>query len=343
MEQPRNAPQCQAPWQFGDSPQAPWQPDDSVLQEFICVPDAYPDMLYAPTTLAKVHSRAHTLMGAATPPPLVPELCPPEATSWGAASPPLAHSGPQEAWSLAHSGPQEAWSLAHMSHALQDTQVLLNLHPQARPQELPHHAAPQQQAAPQQPQALHQELPASPQAFPPCLPHAPRQQQQAVHGDHQGPAPLPAPSPMDAGYFPAPSPLQEACPFPPPSALQDGCHPSPLKAGGRLTPCSPRPAGAGARRGRRASRERRPRLYERTEQYPDQLAEKRRLDAINSKKNREARKVKMSSLRRQVVEYTATRDQLHEQVEALRRREADLLTQLTPNALTPTQPPAAAH
>ncbi|XP_050739962.1 LIM domain-binding protein 3-like [Eriocheir sinensis] len=89
------------------------------------------------------------------------------------------------------------------------------------------------------------------------------------------------------------------------------------------------PEGAvGPRRARRAPRPRRSKLYEREEPFEDPQQEKRRRDAINSKKNRDASKAKMTDLRRRVDAAATLRDNLRREVAALRQRETQLLAQL---------------
>lgn len=138
------------------------------------------------------------------------------------------------------------------------------------------------------------------------------------------------------------TPEGPSLPHLPPEALQEVPLISPgTSAGGAAhTPPSP-PHQAGGRKARRAPRVKRTKLYEQTEKFDDPVKEKRRLDAINSKKNRDLKKATLAELRRQVEEYMVQRDQLQQEVEALKQREAELTQQLQarhalpPFSLTP--------
>lgn len=82
------------------------------------------------------------------------------------------------------------------------------------------------------------------------------------------------------------------------------------------------------RKARRPPKSKRNKLYEQTEKLDDPILEKRRLDAINSKKNRDRRKESLTQLRQQVEEFTAQRNKLQQDVEYMRQREAQLQQQL---------------
>lgn len=119
------------------------------------------------------------------------------------------------------------------------------------------------------------------------------------------------------------------------------------EAGGCRSPASPARPGA-SRRGRRVSQSPREKLYERKERFDDPVQEKKRIDAINSKKNRDRRAAELSELREKVERYTRHRDALLRDVQILRQREADLQRHLnhTPThtpAQNPPTPPTAAH
>lgn len=119
------------------------------------------------------------------------------------------------------------------------------------------------------------------------------------------------------------------------------------EAGGCRSPASPARPGA-SRRGRRVSQSPREKLYERKERFDDPVQEKKRIDAINSKKNRDRRAAELSELREKVERYTRHRDTLLREVQALRQREADLQRHLnhTPThspAQSPLTPPTPAH
>lgn len=105
-------------------------------------------------------------------------------------------------------------------------------------------------------------------------------------------------------------------PLPEPSLVPaTGCQ-----AAGRSTEAS--------RRGRRARREPCQKLYDVQEPFDDPVQEKKRQDAINSKKNRERKKKEMEDLRRRVEEAKNRRDTLRKEVAALRIREAELMARL---------------
>lgn len=77
--------------------------------------------------------------------------------------------------------------------------------------------------------------------------------------------------------------------------------------------------------GRRAQCSGRPWMYQRKEPYEDPVQEKRRRNAINAKKNREADKVRREELRRLLAVASEALNKLRREVAELRRREATLL------------------
>lgn len=78
---------------------------------------------------------------------------------------------------------------------------------------------------------------------------------------------------------------------------------------------------------KRKSRERKTKLYERQEPFEDPNKEKKRQDAINSKKNRDKKKEQLEDLRNKVSRVLAEKDKLKEELEELRKREAELQNQ----------------
>ncbi|XP_063847131.1 RNA-binding protein 33-like [Scylla paramamosain] len=97
----------------------------------------------------------------------------------------------------------------------------------------------------------------------------------------------------------------------------------------------------GFKRGRRASHSPREKLYQRKERFEDPVQEKKRIDAINSKKNRDRRAAELEELRLKVERYTQQRDNLLQEVQELRQRETDLLSQMTQMPASPAPPRAS--
>ncbi|KAK3871924.1 hypothetical protein Pcinc_022961 [Petrolisthes cinctipes] len=78
---------------------------------------------------------------------------------------------------------------------------------------------------------------------------------------------------------------------------------------------------------RRRSREKKVKLYERDQPFADPKKEKKRLDAINSKRNRDKKKSLMDELKEKVTKVLEERDEIKKELETLRKREARLQNQ----------------
>lgn len=81
-------------------------------------------------------------------------------------------------------------------------------------------------------------------------------------------------------------------------------------------------------RASRRQRPKKPKKYEMTEELCDPAEEKKRLNAINAKKNRDRKKDKLKELGDKVEAVTKERDTLLKEVEELKRRERQLREQL---------------
>lgn len=78
----------------------------------------------------------------------------------------------------------------------------------------------------------------------------------------------------------------------------------------------------------RKRRPRKPKVYEREDPFEDLAAEKRRLNAINAKKNRDCKKKMLEELDEKVKAVTQERDKLEQEVQELRDKEQQLRNEL---------------
>ncbi|XP_068219922.1 uncharacterized protein [Palaemon carinicauda] len=109
------------------------------------------------------------------------------------------------------------------------------------------------------------------------------------------------------------------------SEIPCGSDASPMSIEQPNTP-SPSPAKTGPTKPRtyRRQRVKKPKKYEIMEELVDPLEEKKRLNAINAKKNRDRKKDKLKDLGERVDAVTRERDMLRKEVEELKKREKQL-------------------
>ncbi|XP_045134814.1 RNA-binding protein 33-like [Portunus trituberculatus] len=293
-------------------PSDDWDLDCLLQEAFISLPDTCTDDASSSRAkLQNLHHPATLHYPGATPPPghssptpqlmLAPEV---NLTSWHQLLPPQVSS--------------DAASQAPPSLPLQDPSHTQDIFHQAHfalaPPHTPSPGLYGAQSLPQASQGLNQapqRVPQEPQS-PWALQDAPGMQQMPLGLGHEVPGDFPLP----------PSPVEVL------RQSKAGV------SGAGSAPASLARQGA-SRRGRRTSHTPREKLYQRTERFEDPVKEKKRQDAINSKKNRDRRAKELNDLRVKVDRFTKHRDNLLQEVHNLRQREANLLCQLD-NA--PTSP-----